>query len=103
VKKQISPKVYENYMLFRDDEGWKIMHPLHGAILLTTEVADGPTILRKLEIEQAVLYSTNDGFTEVLTDCESVDQALEIFEDDGYSKGDITKMNPREEMVALFV
>ena len=94
--------VHENYMLIRDDEGWKIIHPQHGSILLGSETYDGLCIPRSLKFENAVVYNDELGDIGILNDVETVEDALDQLECDGHSKSDIMKMNPRREKVALF-
>lgn len=95
--------VHENYMLVRDDDGWKIIHPSHGSILVGTVEYDGFCLPKSLKVENAVVYNDELGDIGVLEDVDSVDAAIELLESDGHDSRDIAKMNPRVEKIATFV
>lgn len=102
MKKQ-NPSIHENYMLIRDDEGWKILHPVHGAILVGTVEYDGFCLPKSLKVEKAVVYNDELGEIGVLDEVDDITDALDLLESDGHTKGDIAKMNPRVEKIATFV
>ena len=101
--KKNQQKIHENYMLIRDDEGWKIIHPHHGAVLLGSESYDGFCIPQTLKFDDVVLYSEKRGHPGVLPEASDLDEALEQLEDDGYSKKDISAMSLRQDKIALFI
>ena len=93
MKKSLPEKVQESYLLFRDGEGWKLLHPERGPCLVVAEQEMG--IAKKLTFEKMVVGDTQEGLT-ILSDFdEEIDSAKEHLVMDGYEKREIKKMKLR--------
>ena len=98
--KPIPEKVQESYLLFRDDEGWKILHPERGPCLVVAEQEMGIAVT--LSFEKMVIGDTGGGLT-ILSDVyDSIEDAKEQLLHDGYTKQEIKKMKPRQANTVLF-
>ena len=98
--KPLPEKVSESYLLFRDDEGWKLLHPERGPCLVVAEQEMG--IATALSFEKMVIGNADNGLTilsDMDEDFESVKEQLII---DGYNKRDVKKMNPRHANTVCF-
>jgi hypothetical protein len=98
--KPIPEKVQESYLLFRDDEGWKLLHPERGPCLVVAEQEMG--IAKKLTFEKMVIGDTQDGLT-ILSDFdEDIDDAKDHLVTEGYDKREIKKMKLRHANTVCF-
>jgi len=96
----ISEKVHESYLLVRDDEGWKLIHPDHGPCLVVAEQEMG--IADRLTFEKMVIGDTDSGIT-ILSDFdEDIETAKEQLIIDGYNKREIKKMKLRQVNTVCF-
>ena len=93
MSKSLPEKVQESYLLFRDGEGWKLLHPENGPCLVVAEQEMG--IAKKLTFEKMVIGDAQEGLT-ILSDLdEEIDSAKERLVMDGYTKQEIKKMKLR--------
>lgn len=100
MKKSIPEKVQESYLLFRDDDGWKLLHPERGPCLVVAEQEMG--IATALSFEKMVIGETDNGLTILSEVSESIEDAKEKLLDDGYTKQEIKKMKPRHANTVCF-
>jgi hypothetical protein len=100
MSKSLPEKVSESYLLFRDDEGWKLLHPERGPCLVVAEQEMG--IATALSFEKMVIGDTYNGLT-ILSDIdEDLETAKEQLIMDGYNKRDIKKMKLRHANTVCF-
>lgn len=100
MKKSLPEKVQESYLLFRDDDGWKLLHPERGPCLVVAEQEMG--IATDLSFEQMVIGATDTGLIILSEVGESIEDAKEKLLDDGYTKQEIKKMKPRHANTVCF-
>lgn len=100
MKKSLPEKVQESYLLFRDDDGWKLLHPERGPCLVVAEQEMG--IATALSFEKMVIGDTGGGL-KILSDFdEDLDSAKVSLEVDGYDKREIKKMKLRHANTVCF-
>ena len=93
MSKPLPEKVQESYLLFRDDDGWKLLHPERGPCLVVAEQEMG--IATALSFEKMVIGNVDSGVT-ILSDMdEEIESVKEQLIIDGYNKRDVKKMNLR--------
>ena len=98
--KPLPEKVQESYLLFRDGDGWKLLHPERGPCLVVAEQEMG--IATALSFEKMVIGETHNGLT-ILSDVgDNIEDAREQLLHDGYTKQEIKKMKPRQANTVCF-
>jgi len=99
--KPLPEKVHESYLLLRDDEGWKLIHPELGPCLVVAEQVMG--FATALSFEQMVIGDDADAGLVILSEVsESIEDAKEQLLHDGYTKQEIKKMKPRHANTVCF-
>ena len=98
--KHLPEKVQESYLLFRDDEGWKLLHPERGPCLVVAEQEMG--IATALSFEKMVIGDTYNGLTILSETGDNIEDAKEQLLHDGYTKQEIKKMKPRSANTVCF-
>ena len=81
-------KFRESYLIFRDDEGWKLLHPDKGIHLLGIE----GDLVDSLSFETAITCLTQDNSRVECSDADDVVEAKKDLINDGYTLKDINKM-----------
>jgi hypothetical protein len=100
MSKPLPEKVQESYLLFRDDDGWKLLHPERGPCLVVAEQEMG--IATALSFEKMVIGNVDSGVT-ILSDMdEEIESVKEQLIMDGYNKRDIKKMKLRHTNTVCF-
>ena len=100
MSKSLPEKVQESYLLFRDDDGWKLLHPERGPCLVVAEQAMG--IATALSFERMVIGDSYNGLT-ILSDLDmDIEEAREQLLHDGYNKREIKKMKLRHANTVCF-
>jgi hypothetical protein len=90
----------ESYLLIKDGDGFKVLHPNYGPCLLTNY--DGE-IIQGIFFETAVVGEHPErGSTEIWGEGGSIGETAEDLKNDGYTSKEVKKMKLHVEMVATF-
>ena len=91
-------KFRESYLIFRDDEGWKLLHPDKGIHLLGIE----GDLVDSLNFHTAITGLTQDNSRVEYSDADDVVEAKKDLINDGYTLKDINKMKLQVSNIARF-
>ena len=91
-------KFRESYLIFRDDEGWKLLHPDKGIHLLGIE----GDLVDSLNFHTAITGLTQDNSRVEYSDADDIVEAKKDLINDGYTLKDINKMKLQVSNIARF-
>jgi len=91
-------KFRESYLIFRDDEGWKLLHPDKGIHLLGIE----GDLVDSLNFHTAITGLTQDNSRVEYSDADDIVGAKKDLINDGYTLKDINKMKLQVSNIARF-
>lgn len=93
-------KIQESYLIIRDSEGWKIMHPEKGMCLLVDDAECAA--VSHLTFNNSVVGNIEGGISVLADESGSLKSVKEQLVEDGYTKKQLKEMNVRAVTTAHF-